>query len=58
MVGCTDFNCGGNVDFGHFDGVQNGIPSVHWVIQQWNKRTPNVKVRGVLPTTEIERNRE
>lgn len=43
MVGCSDLNCGGNVDFGHFDGEQDGIPAVHWVIEQWNKRTPNSK---------------
>lgn len=37
-VGCSDHNCGGNVDFGHWCGVENGIPAIHWVIEQWNKR--------------------
>jgi hypothetical protein len=40
MVGCSDtINCGGSIDFGHWCGVQDGIPAVHWVIKQWNKRT-------------------
>lgn len=39
MVGCSDDNCGANIDFGHWVGVDdNGIPAVHWVIEQWNKR--------------------
>ena len=39
MVGCSDDNCGANIDFGHWLGVDgNGIPAVHWVIEQWNKR--------------------
>lgn len=28
------------MDFGHFSGVgDDGIPAVHWVIDQWNKRS-------------------
>lgn len=39
MVACSDdLNCTANVDFGHWCGDENGIPAVHWVIQQWNKR--------------------
>lgn len=39
MVGCSEtVNCGGNVDFGHWCGVENGIPAIHHVIEQWNKR--------------------
>lgn len=39
IVGCSDLtNCNGQVDFGHWCGVENGIPAVHWVIKQWNKR--------------------
>lgn len=40
MVGCIDtVNCNGGMDFGHWDGTSNGVPAVHWVIIQWNKRT-------------------
>ncbi len=39
MIGCSEIvQCGGQVDFGHHCGVENGIPAVHWVIKQWNKR--------------------
>lgn len=40
MVGCCEtVNCGGNVDFGHWTGEDdNGVPAVHFVIEQWNKR--------------------
>jgi hypothetical protein len=39
LVGCSDGSCGGEVDFGAWDGIgKNGIPAVHWVIEQWNKR--------------------
>ncbi len=37
-VGCEDFQCGANVDWGHFCGTERGIPAVHHVINQWNKR--------------------
>ena len=37
-VGCEDWECGAAVDWGHFCGEENGIPAVHWVIEQWNKR--------------------
>ncbi len=36
-VGCEDWKCGGNIDWGHWCG-ENGVPAVHWVIEQWNKR--------------------
>jgi len=42
-VGCSDWQCGANIDFGHWSGIENGIPAVHWVIKQWNKRTPAFK---------------
>lgn len=39
MVGCSDtVECGGQVDFGHWSGEINGVPDVHFVIEQWNKR--------------------
>lgn len=40
MVGCSDdINCGGVVDFGHWCGEDDkGVPAVHFVIEQWNKR--------------------
>lgn len=40
MVGCSDtVDCGGNVDFGHWTGTNDdGVPAVHYVIEQWNKR--------------------
>jgi len=38
IVGCSDFNCGSQIDFGHWYGIENGIPAVHWVIKQWNRR--------------------
>lgn len=40
LVGCSDtVNCGGNVDFGHWTGVDsNGVTAVHHVIEQWNLR--------------------
>lgn len=38
-VGCIEMTqCGGEVNFGHWSGEENGIPAVHWVIKQWNKR--------------------
>jgi len=38
-VGCSDdHECGANVHWGHWCGIENGIPAVHWVIKQWNKR--------------------
>lgn len=38
-VGCSDtVNCGGEVNFGHWEGEINGVPDVHFVIEQWNKR--------------------
>ncbi len=37
-VGCEDWECGANIEWGHFCGEENGIPAVHWVIMQWNKR--------------------
>ncbi len=37
-VGCEDWTCGAQVDWGHFDGEEDGIPAVHHVIGQWNKR--------------------
>lgn len=39
MVGCDDTQaCGATMDFGHWCGIENGIPAVHWVIKQWNTR--------------------
>ena len=38
VVECSDFSCGGQIDFGHWCGIENGIPAVHWVIKQWNRR--------------------
>jgi endogenous inhibitor of DNA gyrase (YacG/DUF329 family) len=38
-VGCSDQQCGAEVNFGHWCGVENGVPAVNWVIAQWNKRT-------------------
>ncbi len=38
LVGCSDSQCGGEVDFGHWCGVEKGIPAVHWVIEHWNER--------------------
>jgi hypothetical protein len=38
-VGCSEFECGANVDFGHWCGIgDDGKPAVHWVIENWNKR--------------------
>lgn len=43
VVGCSDtVDCGGNVDFGHWTGTNDdGVPAVHYVIEQWNKRSNN-----------------
>jgi len=38
MVGCTNNQCEANVDWGHFCGIQNGIPAYHHVLEAWNKR--------------------
>lgn len=40
MVGCSDTNgCMAAVDFGHWTGEDDdGVPAVHYVIEQWNKR--------------------
>ncbi len=39
-VGCTEFECGAEIDFGHFVGETNdGVPAEHFVIEAWNKRT-------------------
>ena len=40
MVGCSEnVQCGGEVDFGHWVGTtDDGIPAVHFVVEQWNKR--------------------
>ena len=39
-VGCTEFECGAEIDFGHWCGeTDDGIPAEHFVIEQWNKRT-------------------
>ena len=37
-VGCAEFECGATIDFGHWVGVEDGVPAYHWVIEQWNKR--------------------
>jgi hypothetical protein len=29
MVGCSDFQCSANIDFGHWCGMENGVPAVH-----------------------------
>jgi len=40
MVGCSNVSrCGAVIDFGHWVGALNGIPDVHFVIEQWNTRT-------------------
>ncbi len=33
-VGCSDFNCGAQIDWGHWTGTENNIPAVHWVVKQ------------------------
>ena len=39
MVGCAEFECGANIDFGHWVGkTSDGTPAEHFVIKQWNKR--------------------
>ena len=38
-VYCIDIiNCCAQIDFGHWCGVENGIPAIQHVINQWNKR--------------------
>ncbi len=37
-VGCSDWNCGAEINFGHWCGEEKGIPAIHHVIAQWNKR--------------------
>lgn len=45
MVGCSAENvCDANIDFGHWCGEENGIPAVHHVIEQWNKRVSTAEV--------------
>lgn len=44
LVGCVESECGANIDFGHWCGVNSrGIPAEHYVIEQWNKRTETTK---------------
>ena len=40
IVACTNNDCSGQVDFGHWCGEENGVPAIYWVVQAWNKRTP------------------
>ena len=48
MVGCEDWRCGANIDFGHWCGFNDkGIPAVHHVIEQWNKRVMTAKLGAV-----------
>jgi len=38
-VFCEDDNdCGAEMNFGHWCGEEKGIPAIHHVIAQWNKR--------------------
>ncbi len=40
LVQCTDTNgCSAMIDFGHWTGeTDDGVPAIHFVIEQWNKR--------------------
>lgn len=40
VVQCRDtVGCSATIDFGHWTGEDdNGVPAIHFVIEQWNKR--------------------
>ena len=38
MVGCVDAQCGANIDYGHWCGVEDGVPAIRHVINAWNTR--------------------
>ena len=41
-VFCDNVNCcDAQIDFGHFFGIENGIPAIHHVITAWNRRVKN-----------------
>lgn len=52
-VGCTDIECSGQVDFGHWMGERDGIPAVHWVIKAWNRRVYERKDKSVKKLEKI-----